>query len=201
MSNGKGFRQAPQLSAKDKFREVNAQLTNVQMASRIQQMMTQKLLENGKAMGEDIGRLFQLVNETQYKVLALQELLNVDSDALTKLVEAKRLKDFDEASAKEDEKEGLLVADVVEEDSTVYLTSTTANPDAGIFRSRLKLAESGVPDLIKGLMGKGVGEKVKVQLNGAEHEVELLAIRKPKPAPELKAVGNEESAEAAESAE
>lgn len=201
MSNGKGFRQAPQLSAKDKFREVNAQLTNVQMASRIQQMMTQKLLENGKAMGEDIGRLFQLVNETQYKVLALQELLNVDSDALTKLVEAKRLKDFDEASAKEDEKEGLLAADVVEEDSTVYLTSTTANPDAGIFRSRLKLAESGVPDLIKGLMGKGVGEKVKVQLNGAEHEVELLAIRKPKPAPELKAVGNEESAEAAESAE
>lgn len=180
MSNGNGFRQQPQLSAKDKFREVFTQLSNVEMAQRIQQMMAQRLLENGKAVGEDVSRLFQLVNETQYKLLALQELLNVDNVALASLVEAKRLKDFNEASAKQDEKEGFTEISTVEEDSTIYLTSTTANADQGIFRSRLKLSESGVPELISGLLGKSVGEKIKITLNNAEHEVELLAIRKPK---------------------
>lgn len=48
-----------------------------------------------------------------------------------------------------------------------------------IFRSRLKLSECGVPDLIQGLMGKTIGTKVAVKLNGIDHVVELLAIRKP----------------------
>lgn len=189
MSNG--FRQKPQGSTKDKFRTVETEMKNTQMAARITQMMVQQLVQNGKSMSEDVGRLFQQTAELQYKFLALQEVLGVDMAKVKEATERLRLKDFNEASDKEDLEKGFTVADLVEDDSTVILTSTTSDPDAGIFRSRVKLSETGSPALIQGLTGKGVGTKVEVELNGVKHNVELLGIRKPKaeaPAEPLKAV-------------
>jgi hypothetical protein len=155
------------------------------------QMMVQQLVQNGKSMSEDVGRLFQQTAELQYKFLALQEVLGVDMTKVKEVTERLRLKDFNEASDKEDLEKGFTVTDVVADDSTVILTSTTADEDAGIFRSRVRLAETGSPALIQGLTGKGVGTKVEVELNGVKHTVELLGIRKPKaeaPAEPLKAV-------------
>ena len=189
MSNG--LRQKPQGSTKDKFRAFEAELKNMQMAGRISQMMVQQLVQNNKGVGEDMGKLFQLTNEMQYKFLALQEVLGVDVAKLNEVTSRLRLKDFNEASDKEDLEQGFTTVDVVEQDSTVILTSTTQETDRGIFRSRVKLADTGTPELIQGLMGKGVGTKVKVKLNNVEHEIELLGIRRPKPevaAEPLKAV-------------
>lgn len=59
------------------------------------------------------------------------------------------------------------------------MTSKTEDPDKGIFRSRIKLADCGVPDLIKAFEGREVGARAIVQLNGVDHEVELLAIKQP----------------------
>ena len=76
----------------------------------------------------------------------------------------------------------MIPGSVVEADSTVVITSTAKDAegnDRGIFRSRLKLSESGVPALITALTGKPAGTKVTVSLNGIDHEVELLAIRNP----------------------
>lgn len=188
-----GFRQKPQGSTKDKFRSLETELKNSQMASRITQMMVQQLVQNGKGMTEDIGRLFQQSSELQYKFLAMQEVLGVDMEKVKSVTERLRLKDFQEASDKEDLEKGFTMIDVVEDDSTVILTSTTAEPDAGIFRSRVRLSETGSPALIQGLMGKSVGTKVEVELNGVKHMVELLSIRKPKaeaPVEPLKAVEN-----------
>jgi len=175
-----GFRQQAQPSKKDMLRSLQTEVANLQMAGRISQMMTQQLLQNTKNIGEDLGRAMSLISELQYKLLAVQKVSNLDIAALGVVADELRLKDFEEASNNEDTKDGFTNADVVGPDSTVILTSTTENGQ-GIFRSRIKLAECGVPDLIKGLDGKAVGEKVEVSLNSVQHTVELLGIRNPQP--------------------
>ena len=170
----------PALSAKDKFRDVYAKLENVEMAGRISQMMSQRLLENGQKMDQDIGRLFQLITELQYKVLAFQQIANIDTSTVSDKMMELRLKDFNEAADLEDQKENLIVDDLVREESTVIITSTVEGVENdGIFRSRIKLSEAGVPALIEGLLSQPVGTKVKVTLNNQLHEIELLGIRSP----------------------
>ena len=172
----KGFKQQPIPSRKEKLREIEAELQNTQMANRISQLMLKQLLQNSQTMQEDLGRALGLINELQYKVLAMQQCSNLDKDALNNAANTLRLSDFTEASTKENAEKGYTPGTVVDEDSVVVLTSTTDKPDHGIFRSKLKLVESGVPDLIKGLTGREVGAKVIITLNGMEHTVELLEI-------------------------
>ncbi len=179
----KGFRVPPQPSKKEAQRKMETELQNIQMASRISQMMIQQLMQNVKSMSEDLGSALNQLYELQYKYTALQKHLNLNVEDLNKIANEQRLKDFDEASVKADEKENLEVAETVEADSTITLTSVAKDEqgnDRGIFRSRIKLSESGVPDLINGLTGKKVGDKVQVKLNGVDHEVELLSVRNPK---------------------
>ena len=152
------------------------------MAGRVSQMMIQQLLTNIKSRSEDLGYALNQVSELQYKQSALQKHLNCDAAALDKIANEQRLVDFDKASAKQDSQDNLTTAEVVSADSTITLTSEAkdeAGNDRGIFRSRIKLSESGSPDLIAQLTGKTVGTKVQVKLNGVDHTVELLAIRNP----------------------
>lgn len=175
----KGFRQQPQGSRKEKLHEFDVRLKNLEMSSRINQMMTQQLMQNLKPMHEDLTRVTGLIQELQYKVLAAQKVSGLDLDKMNVVANEMRLADFNEASDREDQDQRFTVGDVVTEQSTVVLTSTTEEKDRGIFRSRLKLSECGVPDLINGFMGREVGAKAILTLNGLEHTVELLAIRQP----------------------
>lgn len=181
-----GFRVPAQSSKKEQQRKTDAELQNIQMASRISQMMIQQLMENLKSMSQDLGSAINQIYELQYKYTALQKHLNLDVEALNEIANAQRLVDFDEASAKADTQENLELAESVDTDSTVVITSVAAddkNNDRGIFRSRIKLSDSGVPELINELTGKKVGDKVQVKLNNIQHEVELLSIRSPKKEP------------------
>jgi hypothetical protein len=177
----KGFRQQAQGGRKEKLRTLDTRLTNLEMSSRITQMMVQQLMQNMKNMQEDLGRSFGLLNELQYKVLAIQKTSNANLDELNAVANELRLKDFNEASDKEDAKEKYTVGTVVDENSIVILTSTTEDKDRGIFRSKLRLATCGVPDLIQAFTGREVGAKAIVKLNEVDHEVELLGIRQPSP--------------------
>jgi hypothetical protein len=181
ITNGKGFRQKPQKNRKERLGNLEKRIEGLEMASRISQMMTQQLMQSLRHMQEDLGRALGLLNEMQYKTLAIQEACDLDVAELNEIANGKRLKDFNEASDKEDAANGFTVGDKVESTSTVILTSKTTEVDRGIFRSRLKLVDCGVPELIKGLTGQSVGAKVNVKLNGVDHEVELLAIRNPPP--------------------
>ena len=177
-----GFRTAPSPSKKDQMRNIETELANMQMAGRISQMMTQQLMQSVKTMSEDLGAALNQLSIMQYNFTALQKHLNVDAKTLTDLANAQRLIDFNEGAAKQDIKDNMVTATTVGADSTVTITSTAnddAGNDCGIFRSRLKLAECGAPDLITALTGKAVGDKVDVKLNGLNHVVELLAIRDP----------------------
>ena len=180
----KGFRVPPQGSKNDQLKELKTELANMQMAGRISQMMTQQLMQSVKTMSEDLGSALNQLYEAQYKLNAVQKMLNLDPVELNRIGNEQRLADFNEASAKADVKENLVAGESVEADSTITITSTAtdeAGADRGIFRSRLKLSESGVPDLITGLAGKKVGEKVTVKLNAQEHTIELLGISNPVP--------------------
>lgn len=177
-----GFRTPPQSSKKDLQRQLSTEVENTSMAVRLTQMMVQQLLENNKAMQTDLNQAIGQLTELQYKVLALQDILNIDLNQMANVVNGRRLNDFEDAASRQDLKENLTVSDIVTDDSTVIITSKAkdaSNNESGIFRSRLKLTECGVPTLVEGLSGKTVGTKVAVQLNGVEHEVELLAIRTP----------------------
>lgn len=180
--NPKGFRVPPAPSKNEQMRQIDTELKNIQMAARISQMMTQQLMQSVKAMSDDLGSALNQLYELQYKYTAVVKLLALDPEQLNKLGNEQRLVDFDEASGKQDTKDNLVGADEVGGDSTVTITSQAKDEnglDRGIFRSRLKLSECGVPDLINGLAGKKVGAKVQVKLNGIDHEVELLSIRNP----------------------
>lgn len=180
----KGFRVPPQGSKKDQFNELKTELANLQMAGRISQMMTQQLMKSVQSMSDDLGSALNQLYELQYKYNAVVKLQGLSAEELNKIGNEQRLVDFDEASAKADVKDGLVVADTVGADSTVTITSDAKDSDGhdrGIFRSRLLLKESGVPDLIKELEGKKVGDKVVVKLNNLDHTVEVLSIRNPAP--------------------
>lgn len=180
-----GFRSQPQPTKKEQQRKMEVELQNLQMSTRVSQLMIQQLMQSVSGMRDDLNKAMNHLYELQYKYLAVQRHLNLDVDALNKIANDQRLKDFEEAAAKADAQENLEVADVVSEESTVVITSVALDAngeDKGIFRSRFKLSESGIPDLNSSLLGKRPGDKVKVTLNGLQHEVELLAVRNPKPA-------------------
>lgn len=177
----KGFSQPAESSKKKQLRELKTELANIQMAGRISQMMIQQMMNNNKTMAEDLGRALGLINELQYKLLAIQRVSNLNVDNLSMVADELRIKDFNEASDTEDQRDGFTVATSVSPDSTIILTSETES-GKGIFRSRIKLSDCGVPSLITELAGKSVGDKVVVKLNEQDHTVELLGVRNPRPA-------------------
>lgn len=178
-----GFRQSAQPGRKERLKQLDTRLANVEMASRISQMLVQQLMQSSKHIQEDLGRALGLLNEMQYKLLAIQEASGLDLVKLNEIANTKRLKDFNEASDREDVDNGFTVGDKVEANSTVILTSKTDEVDRGIFRSRIELAKCGVPDLISAFMGREVGARALVKLNGVDHEVELLGVRQPAEVP------------------
>lgn len=180
----KGFRTQPMDSKKEQMRTMQTELSNMQTAMRITQMMMQQLLQSNKAMSEDLGRSLNQLYELQYKFLAVQTALNLDAKQLDEIANTRRAADFDEAAAKENAKMNMTPGDVVQENSTVVLTSTTPSlaEDKGIFRSRVKLSEAGVPALTTALLGKKVGDVVPVMLNDVEHMVTVLSIMEEPPA-------------------
>lgn len=187
----KGFRQQAQDSRKERLRSMEAELKNLQMSARISQMLLKQLMDSSQALQQDLGRALGLINEMQYKQLAVQQVAGLDVAKLNEVANGLRLKDFNEASDKEDAEGNFTVGKLVEAESTIIITSTTdVNVDKGIFRSRIKLSECGVKDIIDGFMGRDVGAKIITTLNGDEHTIELLGIRNPPPAAPVEQVSD-----------
>ncbi len=185
-ANTKGKKTEPQLNNTQKVRELEKAAQQLQMATRVNQMMLQQTLQNIQGLAQDLGKAYGIINDLQYKIRAMEKVGTFDAKALAAAADEFRLTDFVEASDAEDTKGGFTIGTEVTGDSTVIITSTTPGEDRGIFRSRIELASCGVPALVEGLAGKTVGAKLTCQLNGLEHEVELLAIRNPPPPAEPK---------------
>ena len=176
-----------QLTKGQRFELVEKNVKQLQMTTKVNQMMLQQIGNSVSPMQNDLGELAARQRELQYRVLACQELLSLKLDD----IEAKSLelqaKDFQESSDKEDADKSYIVADVVAENSAVIITSKTPEEeeDKGIFRSKIVLSDIAIPELSESLLGKKVGDKVESDVNGVKHVIEVLGIRSvPEPEPE-----------------
>ena len=182
----KGFRVPPQPSKKVAQQQVQTELANTQMASKISQMMTQQLMESVRNMGKDLSAVTAQMMELEYKLGAIQKSLNISDETVTSIANVQRLSDFNHAATKADLRDNLVPATEIDVDSTIIICSDAKDAegnDRSIFRSRIKLSESGAPDLINQLQGKKIGDVVESKLNGVEHKVEVLSIHNPSPEP------------------
>jgi len=179
--NLNGQRAPKQNGAKQKIRELEIQLSNVEMATRISQMMLKQVLEQFQALRRDLDNSMGILNDFQYRTQAMLELGNFDIDKLNEIAESFKLKDYMAASDSEDRVKGYLNDDngTIDANSIVIITSSTnGDKDKGIFRSKFPMSECTTESLKEKLLGKKVGDKVVEEINGDNHEITILQLRR-----------------------
>ena len=176
------MKQNKQPSTKDRIKELETAVQNMQMALQMSQMMTKHLMNQFQTFQSDLGSTMGMLNDFQYRTLAMLELGNFSADDIDAKAEEFKLKDFNDASDKEDAQKNYLADDdgVVGEDSVVILTSKTPDleEDKGIFRSKFPMAECLTPDLREQLLGSKVGDTVESDIYGVKHVITVLGLRK-----------------------
>ena len=175
----KGFRNAPKPNKTQRIEELEKMFANIQMALRVLQMGMQQFGNSLQLMEKDISSSMGVLNDLQYRTLAMMKITNMDKDKLEKIAADMKLKDFNDASDKEDAEKKYEIVDTIEKDSVVIIASTCEeDPDASIFRSKFKLDESSNANAIKEFPGKKVGDKFDFTINDKKHVIEILGIRK-----------------------
>jgi hypothetical protein len=157
--------------------EMESGVKQLQMATRVSQMLIQQMGQSVTSMSKDMNELTARQRDLQYRVLAMQELLNLNTDDVTAKAEVLQVKDFEEAASKEDAASGAYDVDEVAEECVVTLTSKVG-AGGGILRTRLNVSEIGFPQLKQDLLTKKVGDTFDADVNGAKHSITLLGIKK-----------------------
>ena len=176
-----GFRSAPAATKKDKFAELEKALENSQMSIRLTQMMVKQLLDQMQNSRLDIDNTMGMLNDFQYRTLAMLELSGISKKDIDVKADALKLKDYMAASDKEDEVKGYLddSAGVVGEDSVVTITSSTnGDEDRGIFRSKFPMSECLTPSIKEKLLGLKVGESFEEQIKSDLHKITVVSLKK-----------------------
>lgn len=163
----------------DRVEKLEKEIANLSMATRISQMLLKQVMEQLETLKKETNSNTGMLNDFQYRVLALQKTLNVNVDAIAAEADALKLVDWNSASDKDDATQNFIHSNKVESDAdVVIITSTVPGSDnGGIFRSKSVLADTRNKELIDALVGKSVGDKVEVTLNEEKHVVELLGVR------------------------
>lgn len=174
-------------NTKSKFNQANRiealekELTNVTMALRVNQALVKQLLEQIRPMQEDLTRFYGALNDNQYRLSALVDISNTDKKLLSEKTDEFKLKDWQEASDKDDESRGLETVQTVSSlEDIVIISSTTPDEeeDKGIFRSKTALKDISNNDITEGFLNKSVGATVETQINGSRHVVELIGVKR-----------------------
>ena len=178
----KGQRQSKQPSTKDRIRELEVGIQNAQMALQMSQMMIKHLTTQSQTFQNDMGSTMGMLNDFQYRTLAMLELGNFSIDDIEAKALDLKLVDFTKASDKEDIAKKLIHDNdgVIEEDSVVLITTSTPDleEDQGIFRSKFPMSECLTPDLREKLLGLKVGESVESDIQSVKHVITVLGLRK-----------------------
>lgn len=169
----------------ERVADLEKEVSNLTMALRVSQALIKQFMDQIRPMQDDLTRFYSALNDIQYKTNAYLKL-SPEGTKEAVILEADRLKleDWTQSSNKDDESRGLVSADVVSADTDiVIITSTTPNEeeDRGIFRSKAALRDIANDDIVKGFLGKQVGEVVTTTINGSYHVVTLLGVRTPSP--------------------
>lgn len=173
------------LSRGERFEIAEQKVKNLEMGARVSQMLIQQIGNSVSPMSRDVAELAGRQRELQYRLLAVQDLLGLKTDEINTRAEQLQVKDFQEASDKEDVEKNYTVSEAITDDSVVLLTSKTADGTGGILRSKLVMKEIGFPQLRQDLLGKVAGDTVNADINGAVHTITVLGVRAvPAAAPE-----------------
>jgi len=176
------------MTAAQRQTAVEQKVEQLEMAGRISQMLLQQVGNSSNQMGKDLSEIANRQRDLQYRTIALQQLLDLKLEDVDARAEELQIKDFSEASDKEDIDKEYTVADTVAEDSCVIITSKVDDGD-GILRSKLILSDLAFPQFKDDLLGMKVGDVVDADINGVTHHVEVLGIRTvpatPEPEPEV----------------
>jgi hypothetical protein len=164
----------------------------MELATRISQMLLQQVGNSVSAMARDLGEMAHRQRDLQYMLMAMQELSGIDLTVVNKRAEELQVKDFNEVSDKEDQEKGYTVTDVVEEDSVVVVTTEAEDAKKSILRSKLVVSDLGLPKLKEDLLGKKPGDKFDADIGGMKHVVTLLAVRKKPAATETEGAGSDD---------
>lgn len=187
-----GFRQQKGKSKKDQVKELAIMVQNLQMATKVMQIGMQQLGESFGRIDQDISKSMGVLNDLQYRTLAMIDSGKFDKEELDKVAVVLKLADYTEASDKEDIDKGYTIADIIEDESVVILTSTCEEDSTkAIFRTKFKLDESGNPEAEEKLVGLKVGDKVGLKLGGIDHEVEVIGIRTVPVEPEIEVINGD----------
>ena len=168
------------LPLKDRVEQLETMLSNLQMVMNISQAMIKNINSAGMKVDQDVSNMMGVVNDLQYRTLSMMENTVFNKDELNEIADKFKLKDFNDASDKEDAEKGFIIGKETTPDSIVIITSTADN-DAGIFRSKLAIKDTVLPELKEKLVGKKVGDHVVANINGLEHNIEILGIREEQP--------------------
>jgi hypothetical protein len=176
-------------TTKERIRELETVVQNLHMAMQMSQGMLKHLTNQFQTFQRDLGDTMGMVNDFQYRTLAMLELGNFNKDDIDAKAADLKLADFTSASDKEDTQKGYTLDDggVVAEDSVVIVTSTTeaGKEDFAIFRSKFPMSECLTPNLRDSLLGAKVGDVIDAEIYGINHKIEILGLRKvPAPAEE-----------------
>ena len=177
----KGQRQSKAASGKDKMRELDAAIKNVEMASRISQMMLKQVLEQFQNLRRDMDNTMGVINDIQYRTIAMLDVGGIDKAALEARAEELKLTDYNKASDQEDINKGYELDNegTIGEKSIVIITSTTnGDNDKGIFRSKFNMEECRTESLREKLLGAKVGDVINTELNNELHSITVLGLRK-----------------------
>ena len=168
----------------ERFDALAKQVENLSMASRLTQMMVQNINRHIPNLETSLTSNTGMLNDFQYRLLAIQQLLGLDSVKLQEITDSLKLSDFEKESTRKDLEGNFAVGEeVTSDEDTVIITTTTPDEkeDHGILRSRIKISEMNQADLAAKLRGAKVGTKVESVLNGVKHIVEVLGIRSEPP--------------------
>lgn len=177
-----GFRQQPKPTKKHSIDELNQMVQNLSMVVQVTQALLKNIMQNSQKVDSDMANTMGVLNDLQYRSLALIEASGIDKNKLEDIAEKLKEKDYSDASDKEDQLKGYLIDDEVKENSILIISSECESaPDKAIFRSKFKLSEATNPKLNEVILGKKVNDKVKLEVAGNEHEITILGIRKELP--------------------
>ena len=177
----KGMKQTKSPSTKERIKELEQGLQVSQMATQMSQQILQQITSQFQTLQADMNNTMGMLNDFQYRTLAMLELGNFKTEDVDSKAEEFKLKDFTKASDKEDELKGYAIADteIINEDSIVILTSTTPSEsdDQGIFRSKFPMSECLTPDLRELILGSKVGDVIEAKLANIDHKITILGLR------------------------
>lgn len=179
--NLKGQRQVKAKGSKDEIRELKVALSNAEMGTRVSQMMLKQVLEQFQNLRRDMDNTMGVINDIQYRTIAMLDVGNINKEQLEAKAESLKLADYNKASDQEDISKNYELDNdsIIGEKSIVIITSTTnGDTDKGIFRSKFNMEECKTESLREKLLGAKVGDVVETELGGDLHSITILGLRK-----------------------